>query len=153
MKKSRFGETEIVAILEESDAGVKVNDLCRKHEIGSATYRNGSSGTATWTPRNSKRSRSWSPSSLSTSTCTPSWHTRTTPLKMLSQESFNASRASGDGGLSSAKHELSITRGENCDARFTTWKLMHMRDPLFFRCAACRAKYRVDLPIMIRYEE
>ena len=40
MKKTRFTETQIVAILKESDAGIKVEALCRKHGISSATYYN-----------------------------------------------------------------------------------------------------------------
>jgi len=38
MKKSRFSESQIVAILKESDAGVRVQDIWRKYNISSATY-------------------------------------------------------------------------------------------------------------------
>ena len=38
MKKSRFSESQIVEILKEADAGVKVQDIWRTHNISSATY-------------------------------------------------------------------------------------------------------------------
>ena len=37
-KKSRFTESQIVAILKEADAGMKIGELCRKHGISDATY-------------------------------------------------------------------------------------------------------------------
>jgi putative transposase len=38
MKNSRFTETQIVAILQEADAGIPVKEVCRKHGISSPTY-------------------------------------------------------------------------------------------------------------------
>ena len=40
MKRTRFSETQIVAILKQADAGIKVKDLCREHGISEATYYN-----------------------------------------------------------------------------------------------------------------
>lgn len=38
MKKSRFSETQIVAILKEHEAGIATKDLCRKHGVSPATF-------------------------------------------------------------------------------------------------------------------
>jgi putative transposase len=40
MKKSKFTESQIVAILKEADAGMKVADVCRNHGISQPTYYN-----------------------------------------------------------------------------------------------------------------
>eukprot|EP01035_Chromulina_nebulosa_P015774 gene15774-20894_t len=40
MKKSRFSEEQIIAVLKEHQAGIAVADLCRKHGISDATLYN-----------------------------------------------------------------------------------------------------------------
>ena len=39
MRKSKFGETQIVGILKDAEAGVAVNDLLRKHDVSRAADR------------------------------------------------------------------------------------------------------------------
>ncbi len=38
MKRSKFSEEQIIAILREQEAGAKTADICRKHGISSATF-------------------------------------------------------------------------------------------------------------------
>ncbi len=38
MKKSKFTESQIVAILKQAELGQKVNDICREHGISNATF-------------------------------------------------------------------------------------------------------------------
>ena len=38
MKKSRFTDSQIMAILKQSSAGVPIPELCREHGISSATF-------------------------------------------------------------------------------------------------------------------
>jgi len=38
MKKSKLSESKIVAMLNEGEAGIAVDELCRKYKISSSTY-------------------------------------------------------------------------------------------------------------------
>ena len=40
MKRERFSEEQIIAVLKEHDAGVTTADLCRKHGVSEATFYN-----------------------------------------------------------------------------------------------------------------
>jgi putative transposase len=40
MRKSRFSESQIIAIVKEHEAGAKVADLCRRHGISAPTLYN-----------------------------------------------------------------------------------------------------------------
>jgi len=38
MKRSRFSEEQIIAILKEEEAGVPTAEVCRRHGVSSATF-------------------------------------------------------------------------------------------------------------------
>jgi putative transposase len=38
MKRSRFSEEQIIAILREQEVGARTEEVCRKHGISSATF-------------------------------------------------------------------------------------------------------------------
>jgi putative transposase len=40
MKRARFTEEQIIAVLKEHEAGAKAADLCRRHGISEATFYN-----------------------------------------------------------------------------------------------------------------
>ena len=38
MKRSRFSDEQITAMLKENEAGAKVDDICRRHGVSGATF-------------------------------------------------------------------------------------------------------------------
>lgn len=40
MKRSRFSEEQIIAILKEQEAGMATTEVCRRHGISTATFYN-----------------------------------------------------------------------------------------------------------------
>ena len=59
MRKSKFSEHQIIAILKAVEAGRAVKDVCREHEICDATYYQWSLSTAAWKPRTFAGCVSW----------------------------------------------------------------------------------------------
>lgn len=57
MKRSRFAEEQIIQILNEAQAGMKVEELCRKHGISGPTYYNWKSKFGGMTISEAKRLR------------------------------------------------------------------------------------------------
>jgi putative transposase len=55
MKKTRFTEAQIVAILKKNEAGMKTTDLCRENGISEATFYNWKAKYGGMTVRELKR--------------------------------------------------------------------------------------------------
>jgi putative transposase len=55
--KKRFTEEQIIRVLEEGRAGLKVEDLCRKHGISHPTYYNWKTKFANMTISEAKKMR------------------------------------------------------------------------------------------------
>jgi putative transposase len=48
MKRARFSEEQIIAVLNEAEGGAKVGELCRRHGISDATFYTWRASTAGW---------------------------------------------------------------------------------------------------------
>jgi putative transposase len=55
LKAKQYTEEQIIAVLKEGEAGVKVSDLCRKYGMSDATYYNWKSKYAGMTVNDLKR--------------------------------------------------------------------------------------------------
>ena len=75
MRKSKFSESKIVALLKEAEAGRKVTDICREHGINPST--SGVANTAVWKHQTLRRSKSSRKRTESSSACMLTWHWRT----------------------------------------------------------------------------
>lgn len=58
MKQSRFSEEKIIQLLNEAEAGMKIEELCRKHGISIPTYYNWKAKFGGLTVSEAKRLRS-----------------------------------------------------------------------------------------------
>jgi putative transposase len=57
MKKKRFTEEQIIAVLKESEAGASTKELCRKHGISEPTFYNWKAKYAGMTVSEARRLR------------------------------------------------------------------------------------------------
>ena len=69
MRKSKFSETQIIAILKAVEAGKTVRDVCREHEISDATITSGRQSTVAWKPPTFAACVSWKKKTAGSSTC------------------------------------------------------------------------------------
>jgi putative transposase len=80
MKRSRFSEEQIIAVLREQEAGVSTAEVCRKHGVSSATFYKWKSKFGGLEVSEAKRLRAL--------------------LKICWEKSGDARRATGGGGVS-----------------------------------------------------
>jgi len=59
MTRKRHTEEPIIAVLKEAQAGVSVQDLCRKHGISDAPSISGGRNTRAWKVSDVKKLRHW----------------------------------------------------------------------------------------------
>ena len=103
MRKSKFTESQIVAILAEGESGLAVGDVCRKHGISNATYYQWKSKYAGVSANELKRIKDLRPRTASSSACMPSLLWRIRRSGMFYRESCSAgskeSGGHGDGSI------------------------------------------------------
>ena len=48
MKHKRFSDEQVIGVLKEHEAGARVDDICRRHAISTATFYTWRKKTAGW---------------------------------------------------------------------------------------------------------
>jgi len=99
MKRSRFTETQIVSILKEADAGMKVNEVCRKHGISDATYYNWKSKYGGMEASDLKRMKELEADLLQYKRMYAELARENDAMWNLTEKSSDAARATRSGGL------------------------------------------------------
>lgn len=106
MKKSRFTDSQIIAVLKQAEAGTPVPELCREHGISSATWVSPTSERYTSLLRLARRSRCFSRASCwscSLSRLMLARFERTTPANEMSAatipDQMTVGRLKNDGSV------------------------------------------------------
>jgi putative transposase len=81
MRKSKFSESQIVGILKDTESGVPVGDLTRKHGVSRATFFKWPSKYGDATVSDVKRLRELEAENTKLG-CTRTSHSRTRPSRM-----------------------------------------------------------------------
>ncbi len=107
MRKSKFTESQIVAILAEGESGLAVGDVCRKHGISNATYYQWKSKYAGVSANELNGLRTLRPRTASSSACMLSLLCRIRRSRMFYRESCSeGSKESGGHGDGSRPSNL-----------------------------------------------
>lgn len=114
MRKSRFTETQIGAILKEADAGLKVKDLCRKHGISAATCYKWKSKYGGMDASDLKRVKELESSYRSSSVCTQSWLARTINEGVDRKKALTPSAQREAAAFLVAEQGLTVASGCRC---------------------------------------
>jgi len=111
MKKSRFSESQIVAILKEGDAGVPVAQVLRQHGISQATYYNWKAKYGGASVAELKRLRELEAENAKLNACMRIWRWRMRRSRTFCPESCNAvCQARGDPGSKRGTRAAGVTR-------------------------------------------
>jgi putative transposase len=125
MKKSRFSEQQIINILKQADAGVKVQDLCRQHGISDATYYKWKSKYGGMEASDIKRLREIEAENSKLKRMFADLALENRALKDLIEKSSNSERAPGIGSVSGRGARAGCRTGL-CLARHQPHRLVSM---------------------------